>query len=58
MSNRRVREAFVKSVACTPRSVRFQTSQLSTVPAASSPAAARRARPGSRSSHSIFVAEK
>ncbi len=58
MSYSIVREAFVGSVACTAPPVSCQTSQASTVPAASSPAAARFARPPSRSSHSSLVAEK
>jgi hypothetical protein len=53
-----VREALVGSVAWTRPPVRCHTSQLSTVPAASSPRSARARTPGSASSHSSFVAEK
>ena len=51
MSNRSVRDAFVKSVACSP--VSLKTSQESIVPNAAS-----RGTPPSLMSHSIFVPEK
>ena len=54
-----VREAFVRSVRCSRPPVIFQTSQLSMVPAASSPASARRRASGAwSSSHASFVALK
>ena len=43
-----VRDALVASHACTAPPVRFQSTQLSTVPAHSSPASARGGRSGSR----------
>ena len=48
-----VREALVRSVMCTPPStppVRFQTSQLSTVPKSASPRSASARSPGTWSS--------
>jgi hypothetical protein len=57
--NNRVREALLASVAWTRPPVSFQTSQLSTVPKASSPRSARARAPGTwSSSHASFVAEK
>jgi hypothetical protein len=57
--NNIVREALLASVACTRPAVRFQTSQLSMVPKASSPASARLRAPGTlSSSHSSLVPEK
>ena len=54
-----VRAALLGSVACTRPAVRFQISQLSMVPKASSPASARARAPGTwSSSHSSLVAEK
>ena len=54
-----VREALLASVAWTAPSVSCQTSQLSTVPNASSPASARRRASGTLSSiQASFVAEK
>jgi hypothetical protein len=50
-----VREALVWSVACTAPPVRCHTSQLSIVPAASSPRSARARSPGRSSSHSSLV---
>ena len=59
MSQSSVRDAFETSVAWTLPPVRFQMSQVSTVPKASSPFSARSRAPGTRSkSHAIFVAEK
>jgi len=59
MSKQRVREAFEGSVAWTRPPVSCQRSQLSTVPNASSPRAARSRRSGRASrSHAIFVPEK
>ena len=57
--NNCVREAFVWSQACTDPPVRFHVSQLSMVPAHSSPFAARRRPSGSESSSQrILLAEK
>ena len=54
-----VREALVRSVAWTRPSVRFQISQLSTVPNFSSPRSARALAPGTwSSSQAILLAEK
>jgi len=54
-----VREALVESVTCTAPSVSFQISQVSMVPAASSPASARARAPSTwSSSHAILLAEK
>ena len=59
MLNSMVREALVTSVTCSPCCVRFQTSQLSTVPKASLPWLARSRAPGTLSSiQRILVAEK
>ena len=58
MSYSSVRLALVGSVACTAPLVNFQMSQLSIVPKASSPAAARASSRCSRSSHSTLVPEK
>ena len=61
-SMRRVREALVTSVACTDERtppVRFQSSQESIVPKASSPLCARSRAPSTWSSiHAIFGPEK
>ncbi len=55
--NSDVRDALLTSVTCSP--VRFQISQLSTVPKANSPRSARARAPTTRSSsHAILVAEK
>ena len=57
--NSSVREALLASVACTRPPVRFQTSQLSIVPKASSPFSARARAPGTlSSSHSSLVPAK
>ena len=54
-----VREAFVRSVAWTLPSVRFQMIQLSTVPKRSSPRSARSRTPGTFSRiQAILLAEK
>ena len=54
-----VRDALLTSVTWTAPPVRFQMSQLSMVPKASSPRSARARAPGTwSSSHAIFVAEK
>ena len=59
MLNSIVREAFEASVTWTAPPVSFQSSQLSTVPKASSPASARARAPGTlSSSQAILVAEK
>ena len=59
MSKSMVREAFVASVAWTRPPVRRQSRKQSTVPNASSPAAARRRASGTlSSSHAILLAEK
>ena len=59
MSNSIVRLALVTSVACTLRPVRFQMSQLSTVPKSRRPSSARaRASSVLSSSHLILLAEK
>ncbi|EWS52563.1 hypothetical protein X551_04649 [Methylibium sp. T29] len=59
MSNSIVREALVVSVACTRPPVSCRSSQLSTVPKASSPRSARVRAPGTwSSSHAILLAEK
>ena len=51
-----VREALLTSVTCVRLPVRFQMSQLSTVPKASSPRSARARAPGTfSSSQAIFV---
>ena len=57
--NRSVREALLGSVTCVWPLVRFQTSQLSTVPKASSPRSARVRAPGMlSSSQASLVPEK
>ena len=54
-----VREALVQSVTCLRPLVRFQISQLSTVPKASLPASACSRAPATLSRiHAILVAEK
>ena len=54
-----MREALLTSVTCSAPPVRFQISQLSTVPNASSPRSARARAPGTwSSSQASFVAEK
>ena len=59
MSKQSVREAFDGSVACTAPPVRRHSSQLSTVPKASSPRSARPRAPGTSSrSQRILVPEK
>ena len=59
MLNSIVRDALLVSVACTRPPVSFQSSQLSTVPKARSPASARARAPGVwSSSHCSLVAEK
>ena len=59
MSKQSVREAFEGSVAWTRPPVSCQRSQVSTVPNASSPRAARARSSGrASSSHAIFVPEK
>ena len=58
MSNKRVRDALVGSVACTRPPVSFQINQVSIVPASSLPLRATKFISGFFSSHSIFVAEK
>ncbi len=59
MSYSRVREALVASVACTLPPVSFQITQVSIVPASSSPLAAASRAPGTwDNSHASFVPEK
>ena len=59
MLKSRVRDALVTSVTCVLLCDRFQTSQVSTVPKASSPSSARRRAPGMLSRiHASLVPEK
>ena len=59
MLNSIVRDALLTSVTCVAPPVSFQTSQVSTVPNASSPASARARAPGTLSRiHATLVPEK